>query len=99
MLTKAEAKSLVEAEINQPDPYWPEKRVQILYEATLERQWGWVFFYQSSEYLETHKPSAALVGNAPYIVNKNTGELMVTGTAWPVEKYLEEYEERLLSDE
>ena len=33
-----------------------------------------------------------LVGNAPYIVNKYTGEVIETGTAYPIEEYIEEYE-------
>jgi hypothetical protein len=39
--------------------------------------------------------SAALAGNAPYIVNRHTGEVIVTGTAWPTQKYIDDYESRL----
>jgi hypothetical protein len=31
-------------------------------------------------------------GNAPYLVNKHTGELFVTGTAYEPEHYIERYE-------
>jgi hypothetical protein len=36
-----------------------------------------------------------LVGNAPYIVNRNTGELIETGTAYEIEDYINEYESKL----
>ena len=37
-----------------------------------------------------------LAGNTPYIVNKETGELFVTGTVWPLDKYIEDYETQIL---
>ncbi|MGM3225993.1 YrhB domain-containing protein [Dickeya zeae] len=55
---------------------------------------GWFFCFQSREYLETGDNSALLVGNAPFIVDKDTGEIHELGTAYPLEKYLHDYEER-----
>src|SRR5699024_11955638 len=43
--------------------------------------YGWIFFYQSAEFLDDGNPSAQLVGNAPIIVNRDTCELRVTGVA------------------
>ena len=40
-------------------------------------------------------PLKALAGNAPYIVNRHTGEIRTTGTAQPIEQYIEEYEREL----
>ena len=37
-----------------------------------------------------------LVGNAPYLVNKHTGQLVVTGSAYDIEHYIEAYEQALL---
>ncbi|MBZ6387003.1 MULTISPECIES: YrhB domain-containing protein [Pantoea] len=54
---------------------------------------GWFFCFQSREYLETGNDSALLAGNAPFIVDKDTGEIHEFGTAYPLEKYLHEYEE------
>lgn len=95
MISKQQAQALVETEIRRPDA--SSVAVEIVEHATIEKPWGWVFFYQSSEYLRTKDPSAALAGNTPIIVNKETGELRATGTAWPVEKYIHDYETRLLS--
>jgi hypothetical protein len=64
-------------------------------ECMIERDWGWVFFYTSDRYLKTRDIRYALAGNAPYIVNRHTGEVRVTGTAQPIEYYIAEYERRL----
>ncbi|WP_246504550.1 YrhB domain-containing protein [Bradyrhizobium agreste] len=53
------------------------------------------FFYQSIEFLDNGVASARLAGNAPIIVDRNTSELRVTGTAKPLEHYLEHYENTL----
>lgn len=96
MLTKEQAKEKVELKINEPDLYWPDKpKIIVLDDCTIEKQWGWVFFYQSSEYLETGDFSSQLAGNAPFIVNKYTGELIATGTALPIEDYINEYEQQI----
>lgn len=57
----------------------------------IERDFGWVFFYNSKEFLETGNLSFALVGNAPLIVDKNSGKIIETGTAYPIEYYLNNY--------
>ena len=66
-------------------------------EHTIERAWGWFFFYNSKRYLETRDFLYALAGNAPYIVNRHTGELRPTGRARPIEDYIAEYERSLRS--
>ena len=92
-MTYDEARDLVHKKINEPDPYWPDRPgISILDDETIKKSWGWVFFYQSSEFLRTGVTSDALAGNAPYIVHKHSGELVETGTAYPIEYYIEQYE-------
>lgn len=55
---------------------------------------GWFFCFQSREYLETGEFSAQLAGNSPFLVDKDTGEIHELGTAYPIEKYLQDYEEK-----
>jgi len=62
---------------------------------TIEKPWGWVFFYNSREFVSTGDPQYQLIGNAPYIVNKATGELADTGTAEEIEVYISRYEATL----
>jgi hypothetical protein len=47
--------------------------------------------------VETRNFLYALGGNGPYIVNRYTGEVRVTGTARPTEEYIAEYEKSLAS--
>lgn len=63
----------------------------LLDEETIIQSFGWVFFYTSKEFLETGDFSYMLVGNAPIIVDKFTGEVSETGTAYPIEYYIEQY--------
>lgn len=53
---------------------------------TIEREFGWVFFYGPSD------SSIKVAGNAPFIVDRKEGAIHVTGTAFPVERYLESYD-------
>ena len=52
----------------------------IVKEYTLKRPYGWVFFYQSRDYLASGNWLDALYGNAPIIVDRVDGEIRVTGT-------------------
>lgn len=56
-----------------------------------EEPFGWVFFYNSRRFLETEDYSYALMGNAPIVVMRDSGEVRGTGTAKPLEEYLEEF--------
>ena len=59
---------------------------------TIEKPFGWVFFYNSKKYLETRELSEMLAGNAPFIVDKNNGEIHETGTEKPIEDYIVKFE-------
>jgi len=56
-----------------------------------EHDFGWVYFYDGSAHVETGKVNDALVGNAPLIVDRSDGKLYITGTAHPIEHYLQEF--------
>jgi Immunity protein 35 len=61
-------------------------------EQTVDKPYGWVFFYQSREWIESPKTEDGLIGNAPIIVDRINGEIRVTGTAQPIEEYIAAYE-------
>ena len=65
----------------------------LLEDKTLTKEFGWIFFYNTKKYVETKDFRDMLGGNAPFIVDKDSGELTETGTAHPVEHYIEEYEQ------
>ena len=56
-----------------------------------EHDFGWVYFYDGSQHAQSHRDSDAVVGNAPLIVDRADGKLYITGTAHPIEHYLDEY--------
>ena len=59
---------------------------------TMEKRFGWVFFYDSKEHAETGDFRSALAGNSPVVVTRADGTVHETGTAIPLEKYLERFE-------
>ena len=65
--------------------------VDLLEEETMHLDFGWVFFYQSREYLRSGNLSYALAGNAPIIIDRQTGQINETGTAYSVDYYIEKY--------
>jgi hypothetical protein len=90
-----DAKISVKKELEKKmDPHGHVEPV-IMDSEMIERDWGWVFFYQDKKYLETGNAIYSLAGNAPYIVNRHTGEIIETGTAKPIEEYICKYEEKL----
>ena len=56
--------------------------------ATIERSYGWVFFYQSRSYLGSGDELEMFAGNAPLIIARTDGAVTIAGTALPVEHYL-----------
>jgi len=67
----------------------PKRHLMIVREE--EHDFGWVFFYNCSEYVASKELRLALAGNAPIIVDRNDGKLYMTGTARPIEHYISEY--------
>ena len=60
-------------------------QLKVLKESTIECEFGWVFFYGPAD------PSIAVAGNAPFILDRKDGSVHSTGTAYPVEQYVESY--------
>lgn len=67
----------------------------VLEDKTIDKPYGWIFFYQSRKFVESGDPLEGYAGNAPLIFNRVFGEYRVTGTAHPIERYIEEYEHGL----
>jgi len=94
-MNKLEAQSLVESELEKTKDRFDPIDCAVLEDKTIEKPWGWVFFYQSKSFIETGDFREMLGGNAPIIVNRDTSELTYTGTAQDVEFYIKEYENSL----
>jgi hypothetical protein len=79
-------------DFESPLPLHDARHVQTLVVVHVdEHDFGWVYFYDGSRHVETGKAGDALVGNAPLIVDRTDGKLYMTGTAHPIEHYLQEY--------
>lgn len=61
---------------------------------TMEQSFGWVFFYNTRKFIETEESKYMLAGNAPFIVNRMNGNVHETGTAEPIEFYIDEFRSR-----
>ncbi len=66
-------------------------KLAFLEQRTREFEYGWVFFYQSEEFIRTGKSETRVGGNAPLIVDKYKGDVHITGTAKRIEEYIDEY--------
>ena len=64
-------------------------------ERTLEKPFGWVFFYTSKRWLETGETKFAVAGNAPFLVKRDTGQVHVFGTARSIDHYIEQFEQAI----
>ncbi|WP_327030982.1 YrhB family protein [Micromonospora sp. NBC_01740] len=51
----------------------------------------WVFYYQSARHIESGSFLDSVIGNAPIIVDRSTGQPHETGTARSIEYYVAEY--------
>ncbi len=95
-LTREQARALVEAKLKSSSTSLPDNDTLVVCdEATIERKFGWVFFYDSKRHRETGDFKFAVAGNAPYIVNRFDGSVVPTGTAHDAEHYIAEYERQL----
>ena len=95
-LTREQARALVEAKLKTLSPSLPDGDAFVICdEATIERTFGWVFFYDSRRHRETGDFRFEIAGNAPYIVNRSDGSVVATGTAHSPEHYIAQYEQQL----
>jgi len=92
-MTKDEARTLAIAYIKSKETEAGCDLV-LLDSKTSERDFGWVFFYDSKQHVETGEFRYALAGNAPIVVTRAEGELHETGTALPLDHYLKQFEGR-----
>jgi hypothetical protein len=56
-----------------------------------EEELLWVYFFNSEDDAKSGDFFDSLVGNAPIIVDRSNGKLYSTGTAFPVDHYIQEF--------
>jgi hypothetical protein len=97
MINYNEAKLIALRELKKmEDAQYPDDKctLRLVEEETIEKDFGWIFFYNSKEFLEDHNLSYMLAGNAPIIVDRHDGSVHKTGTAYSINHYIKEYENK-----
>jgi len=94
MITRTRAMELAYKEIGGFKKALPDDdEIIILDDGTIEKPWGWVFFYTSRKFHETNDLKYAVAGNSPIIVERESGRVLMTGTAYPIQHYIQNYEQ------
>lgn len=92
MITRDEALRIAHERINAWQGAIAGDSLIILDAQTIEKDWGWVFFYTSRLWHETGDIGYAIAGNAPFIVERDSGRVLALGTAGSLKHYLDRYE-------
>jgi hypothetical protein len=77
--------------VNRFKPEDMVSELTLLEDKTIEDEFGWVFFYDSANYINSGSYRDMLLGNAPLLISRQDGRLHGTGTAHPVEFYIENF--------
>jgi hypothetical protein len=93
MLTKIEALELVSKELYRRDS--PDNPSVVIDEYTIEKPFGWIFFFNSKKFVKTEMLEYGLVGNGPVVVNKLSGTVEFLGCYKPPEEIIKDYEMKL----
>lgn len=97
MLTKEDSIKLALQKFHEIEK--PEFPFALIESETITKPYGWVYFYNSSKFLETGEYRYSLAGNGPVIVNKFTSEIVLYGSAKDPDEYIREYEKKLPSNQ
>jgi len=97
MLTKTEALELVSKKLQQR--HSPDNACVVVDKYTIEKVFGWVFFYNSKKFVEIGIYRYRLAGNGPVIVNKVSRTVEFHGSGTPPEDIVKDYEKRLAKTE
>jgi hypothetical protein len=64
----------------------------IIENKTQTKDFGWVFFYTSKKFLETHDRKDLIPGNGPLVVDRLDGSTHFLSSSLPPNRAIEEYE-------
>lgn len=84
MITKEEAIKMIRDTL-------PEDQ-DVMLDYVIEKEYGWVIFYQSKEYIQTNNFNSMLVGSGGILVEKATGNTYEFGSAYSTDQNLRIYE-------
>ena len=90
-LTKQEAQAIAAKLVHDSRP---DAEYVILTEETMERDFGWVFFYVPRRYLDTKIPNYLIPGAGPLVVLRKDGATRYLPTSVPPIPAVAEFERR-----
>ena len=93
MLELSDALAIVDGKLTEMAP--KEEPYVVLSEQTIERPFGWIFFYNSKTFVETASALHRLAGNGPVFVNRFTGSIDFFGSAQDIDTVVAKYERAL----
>ncbi len=93
MISETDAMALVTAALSEKDI--PEDSLVIDEEATIDTDFGWIFFYNSKKFLETKDFQNRVAGNGPIFVNRRDATIKFCGSGTPLDVLLSEYKKTL----
>ena len=93
MLTKEQALALLTRKLERIDSSRYDPVVDD--RNTIERPFGWVFYYNSRKFIETGSDRYRLLGPGPVIVDRHSGVIKFFGSDTSDEEAIEEYEREL----
>ena len=70
----------------------------IVEEDTIEKPFGWVFFYTTKKFVETKDKKFIRPGNGPIVVERSNGKVTHLPSSIPPKRAIEEFERRWKSD-
>ena len=89
-IDKAQATAIARKTIATVPPHSPDLVLQE--DRTVERDFGWVFFYTTRKFLETRDKKHLMPGDAPLVVLREDGSTRHLGTSVPPKRAIELFE-------
>ncbi len=63
-------------------------------EKTIQKSYGWIFFFNSKDFLLTRNYSASVIGCGPLVVMSRSGRVIPLGSSLDPEKKIFQFEQR-----
>ncbi len=73
-LSRELAEEMILMSLRKTFPKEGDDKIVILSDQTIEKPYGWIFFWSSIRYGRTRKPEDTLIGASPIFVNRRTGQ-------------------------
>lgn len=66
-------------------------RYELEFVSNVEFEYGWIFYYQTKEFIRTGDLNLLLGGNSPILVDKYNSSVHTTGTRRDTDFYIQKY--------